>query len=451
MFKSLGVRAIFSLRFQRLTGEVFWIGLGQALAVLGGMVGVRLLTQVLTPTRFGELALGLTLVGLVTQLAFGPFQQGVLRFFGPAQELNELRAYLAGVKRLLVRATLFIVGIAGLALLGLWVFGQAAWIGLVAVALILALISSYERILDAMQSAARQRTVTAWHQALGQWLRFSLAVALMAWLGASSHIAILGYLLATIIVLISQFMFFRHKFGAVVASQPQAALSEVRKWDQRVQHYAWPFIAWGSFTWLQQSSDRWALQVFSQTRDVGYYTVLTQLSYMPIILLTGVMVQFLQPILFSRAGDGTDKLRVKYARQLNQQVIIGFIVLTLLGTGLAAVLHGRIFALFVAPEYRIVSSFMPWMVLSGGLFASSEVTVLLFTSNMNIQILIAPKIVLALLGFLLNFAGAFWLGLSGVVLASVSFSFVSLIVMLVLSKYVHQVGVNQVHALSTSS
>jgi len=440
MIKSLTVGKIFSPRFQRLGREFFWIGLGQALTVLGGMVGVRLLTQALDPTRYGELALGLTVGGLVTQLAFGPLQQGVLRFFGPAQEANELRAILIGVRDLLAWASIFILGIAGLVVIGLWISGHAAWIGLAATAFLLALISGYERALDAMQSAARQRAVTAWHQALAQWLRFLLAVGLIAWLGALISIAMLGYLLATVIVLVSQFMFFRRKFWTIISSESREQFVETRKWSQRIQNYAWPFMTWGLFLWVQQSSDRWALQAFNQTQDVGYYAVLSQLGYMPIILLTGIMVQFLQPILFAQAGDGSDLFRVKRARQLNLLVIIAFVVMTALGTGLAFVFHEQVFAMLVAPEYRGISPFMPWMVLSGGLFASGEVTALLLMSGVTTRILIAPKIGTAILGILLNIAGAYWLGLCGVVFASVAFSLVSLVWMLVLSNHLQSIS-----------
>jgi len=442
MLKPLRVKGVLSPRFHRLAKELFWIGLGQALAVLGAIMGVRLLTQVLNPTQYGELALGLTVVGLVTQLAFGPFQQGVLRFFGPAQEANELHAYLVSVRVLFIRASVFIVGIAGVVLFGLWVSGHVKWIALVATALVLALISGYERVLDSMQSAARQRAVTAWHQALAQWLRFLVAFGLMVWWGASSSIAMLGYLMATIAVLISQFMFFRYSFGTLILSQSYEQI-EVKKWAERLKDYAWPFMTWGLFAWVQQSSDRWALQTFSHLQDVGYYAVLYQLGYMPIILVTGIITQFLQPILFARAGAGTDTVRVKRARQLNHQVIIAFIALTVLGTSVAAALHAHIFALLVGPEYRGVSQFMPWMVLSGGLFASSEVMALLFMSGVNTKILITPKIVTAVSGILLNTAGAFWLGLRGVVFASIGFSSVSLIGMFVLSLHSKRVELRQ--------
>jgi O-antigen/teichoic acid export membrane protein len=403
------------------------------LTVLGAIAGVRLLTQMLSPARYGELALGLTVGGLANQLAFGPLQQGVLRFWGPALEANELPAYLAGVRGLLARSSILVLGLAGSVVMGLWATGQPAWIGLAATAFLLALISGYERALDAMQSAARQRAVTAWHQALAQWLRFLLALGLMAWLGTLSSIAMLGYVLATAIVLLSQFMFFRRKFSTVVLREHPSNSGEMREWTQRIREYAWPFATWGLFLWIQQSSDRWALQTFGQTRDVGYYAVLYQLGYGPIIMLTGIIVQFLQPILFARAGDGADPARVRHARRLNLSVITAFLALTALGTGLALLLHTQVFAALVAREYRGVSLLMPWMVLSGGLFASSEVTALLLMSGVNTKMLMAPKIGTAVLGVMLNIVGARWFGLKGVVLASVGFSSVLLIWMLALA------------------
>jgi O-antigen/teichoic acid export membrane protein len=228
-------------------------------------------------------------------------------------------------------------------------------------------------------------------------------------------------------------MFFRRKFWTVIFPRSHIQPAQVKKWSKQIQMYAWPFMTWGMFLWVQQSSDRWALQAFSQTKDVGYYAVLSQLGYMPIIIFTGIIVQFLQPILFAKVGNGTDPIRVKRARQINLLVIASFVAMTVLGSVVAFVFHTQIFALLVAPEYRNISLFMPWMVLSGGLFASSEMTALLLMSGMNTKILIAPKIGTAIAGIVMNVAGAYWLGLQGVILASVGFSLVLLAWMLVLS------------------
>ena len=47
-------------------------------------------------------------------------------------------------------------------------------------------------MLDALQSAGRQRAITAWHQGLAQWLRPLLAIALISQWHPSSVVALVG-------------------------------------------------------------------------------------------------------------------------------------------------------------------------------------------------------------------------------------------------------------------
>ncbi len=421
MFRVQSSENIFSNRFQRLAGEAFWVGLGQAAAALGGLIGVRFLTHALSPTSYGELALGMTVATLTQQAVLGPLSAAFLRFFAPAREANRLPAYLWGVWKLLLQATLVLIVVAGLLCLGLWASGHVNWLGLVLAAFLYSLLSGYNSALDGMQNAARQRPVVAWHQGLGQWLRPLAAVALVAALGSYSTVAMLGYVLASMCVLASQLVFFQRKILGPFRHMP--VQGRAGGWTRQVREYAWPFATWGLFTWVQSSSDRWALQTFGVTSDVGFYAVLYQLGYYPITLLSGMMIQLIEPVLFSRAGDGTDAGRMAHARRLNNLLVAGTMLLTLLATTLAFLLHSWLFSWLVAPQYRGVSMFLPWMVLSGGLFTSGQVATLSLMTGIKTRSLIAPKILTALLGILLNFAGAVWLGLPGVVCAGLVFSF----------------------------
>ncbi len=417
--------AVRSGRLRRLGTECLQIGLGQGVAVVGGMVGVRILTGLLSPAQYGELALAVTVGGLVTQVSLGPIQQGALRFFGPAHEMKELGTCLQATWTLVWRTGKLVSLLAAVIIAALLLSGRQEWIGLAIGALLLALLSGSERVLDALQSAGRQRAITAWHQGLSQWLRFSIAAGLIHTFGARSSAAMLGYVLATALVLTSQFGFFFSRWWPSVVSEPRRA-GVTESWRLRIQDYARPFAIWGGFSWAQQSSDRWALQTFSATSDVGYYTVLFQLGYAPVILLTGVVVQLLQPILFNQAGDGTSLRRVIRATRLNYVLLCAFLVLTILGVAAAQVLHTQVFAMLVAPEYGGVSWLMPWMLLSGGLFACGELTALVLMSRLHTRRLTVVKIGTALLGIGLNVSGAYWLGLPGVVFASVGFSVLSL-------------------------
>ncbi len=118
-------------RLQRLGREFCWVGLGQAAGALGAIAGVRLITHRLTPTAYGELALGMTVATLSQQTLLAPLSGASQRFFAPAQETGQISSYLSGVGYLLTR----VVGLALVALavltIGIWVSGHADWLGLV--------------------------------------------------------------------------------------------------------------------------------------------------------------------------------------------------------------------------------------------------------------------------------------------------------------------------------
>lgn len=410
-----------SSRLRRVGKEAVLIAAGQAAAALGALMSVRFMTGVLSPAQYGELALGVTLGGLLMQVSLVPIYHAALRFFGPAHEANELRACLRVTSRVAARAAWLVVGLWLIVAEGLVLSRHQEWIGLATGALALALLSGYERVLDALQSSGRQRAITAWHQGLGQWLRFPIAVSLIAWFGARSSIAMLGYVLATALVLASQFRFFWSRWWPLVSAEPDS-VGAADRWSARMREYSRPFALWGAFLWVQQSSDRWALGTFGTASDVGHYSVLYQLGYWPIILLTSVLGQLVAPILFNQAGEGTDRHRVRQVR-LSSYALLGTItVVALIAAGVAQWLHLRLFAMFVAPEYRDVSWLLPPMLLSGGLFACGEMAALMMMTGLHTRKLTSVKIGTSLVGVGLNAGGAYWFGVRGVVFSSLMFS-----------------------------
>jgi len=419
---TLTVGEISSPRVKRLAKEFLWVGAGQLAAVAGGLIGIRLLTQALSPVSYGELALALTVATLAQQVVLGPVAGAMLRFFAPAHEAKQLHSYLKGSRRLLADGTGVVLALAVLSGLALFLSGQTKWLSLLVGAFLYSLLSGYCAALDGIQNAARQRAVVAWHQGLGQWLRFSMALAIIAIWGARSSAAMLGYTIATSAVLASQIFLFRRKIVSMLSEQSASRDAVASCWTRPMRGYAWPFVIWGLFTWAQMASDRWALQLCGPPSAVGLYAAVYQLGYYPMILLSGFLSQLVLPILFGRAGDGTDKDRLAGSHRLNRLIFSSSMLLTLMGGLVAWTFHRQIFAMLVAPEYQQVSPWLPAMVLAGGLFAAAQVAGLTLLSEVDTKRLIAPKIVTALLGVGGNLVGAFWFGLPGVVCASVLFS-----------------------------
>jgi O-antigen/teichoic acid export membrane protein len=407
-----------SERIRRLSKEGSWILLGQAAALAGSLVGVRLLTELLEPAAYGELALGMTIATLVNQVLFGPLSNGITRYYSPAFEAADVGGYLSAARRLVLQASSAIALAIPVTAIGLSMANQVEWIPLAISVLIFAVLSGSNSILSGIQTAARQRAVVALHQGIEPWARFLLAAALLLWLGPTSTIALIGYAIAIAIVLGSQYLFFRRTIGTG-AREPRTMNSE---WRRLIWRFSWPFSLFGLFTWLQLASDRWAIGLFATTREVGMYAVLFQLGYYPMSLLTGMLMQLAAPVFYQRAGDARDINRNAHVESLTWRITLGVLAGTCAAVVVALLVHVQVFHVFAASEYGAVSYLFPWMLLSGGVFAAGQTVALNLMSQMKPDAMIWAKTVTAVLGVAMNFAGAYLYGITGIVIASVAFS-----------------------------
>lgn len=404
-------------RYIRLAKEGSWIIIGQIASVLGSLFSVRVLTEHLDPAQYGQLALGLTVAGLVNQVVMGGVRNGIGRFYPIAAEEQDLHGYLRASRRLMGYATVAVSTIGLVLMVGLLWLGYSEWMGLAAAALVFSVLSGYNSSLSGIQNAARQRAIVAFHGGLDAWLKILLAVGVMLWLGHSSTAVMIGYALSSLLVTAAQFFFLRR-----LIPHQSTYSGDSAQWVCQMWAYSMPFSIWGVFTWAQQSSDRWALQLFGTIQDVGLYTVLFQLGYTPISILTGLGVTFVGPILFQRSGNAKDDSRNADVRRLVWRITLFCLLLTLITFLLALGLHEWIFYLIVARDYWGVSYMLPWVVLAGGLSAAGQILSLKMISDMKSAAMTLPKIVTALLGVLLNLYFASVAGLTGVVAGLVAFS-----------------------------
>lgn len=403
--------------------------MGQVVSALGAIFGVRLMTQALSPSEYGSLSLALTIWTLTLQIVLSPLAGSVLRFYSPSHELQQFGPFWQAVKWLVARSTYLVAAMALLFLIVALSLGQSPWAGVLVATFVYSLVTGYIGILNGVQNAARQRVIVAWHDGLGAWLRYLLAVILIWSIAPTSLVVLVGFTLASSLVLLSQWYFFRRiilRSAGSQASNPEAE----QQWRSSMFTFAWPFAVWGLFTWLHASSDRWVLQYFGTTELVGLYTVLYQLSVYPVVLLTGLLLQLVTPILYNRAGDGSDPARLHQARRFVLYWTFLILIATGLGAGLSWLLHSWLFSWLVAPEYRSVSSYMPWMVLGAGAFAAGQVASLDLMIGNRSEKLIVPKVTTALAGVLLNIVGGYYWGLEGVIAGGILFSMLWLFWML---------------------
>ncbi len=425
--------ALNTKRFRRLFKEGFWIVLGQAMIVIGSLVGVRLLTELLSPSSYGELALGLTIATLVNQTILGPLGGGITRFYAPAIENGDISRYLNAARKLVLYAIGLIVLLAVASAVGLTIAGEAKWVAFTGIALLFAAFSGCNAVLSGILSAARKRAFVAFYQGGDTWLRVLISLGLLLWMGATSTIAMAGYAVATVIAFSLQIYWVQK----TIIGKPTIT-SEEKKWEVEIWNFSWPIGIYGIFTWMQLSSDRWALQVFSTTYEVGNYAVLYQLGFYPISMIIGVVLQFLVPILYQHAGDARDGARNKKVKKLSWYLTLTTLGLTGLVFGFTLQFHAQIFRILVAQEYSTLSYLLPWMILAGGIFATGQSLASSLLAQMKTREMIIPIISVTALGVILNFMGAYWWGIFGLVGAGIIFSILYLLLIVMLVKGVNK-------------
>jgi len=384
--------------------------------MLGSLAMVRLLTELLSHDAYGELALGMTIASLANQMVLGPLGGGINRFYAIAVEKGELGGYLRAVTKLIWYTTAIIIVFAVAATFGLAIFGMNHWISICVSSLVFATLSGNNSNLIGIQTAARRRDIVAILQGVEPFLRMIVFFLLTARLGTNGSVVMIAFALSALFLLVIQAFFLKKMIKGAQNSQYK------KEWTAAIWRFSWPMGVFGIFTWFQMASDRWALQFFASTSEIGRYTVVYQLGYYPISFMTGVAMQFVVPILYQRAGDVKDGGRNAGVDNISWRMI--WLSLAVTGcTFLAATLwHGPIFRILVAEEYRDVSYLMPWMIISGGLFSSGQMLAANLQAQLKTREMIVAKIATALSGLAMNLVGAYLNGITGVIFAGISYS-----------------------------
>ena len=422
-------KLISSRSFQRQAQEGSWIVLGQIAAFLGALVLVRVLTEYLEPSQYGQLALGLTIAGLVNQVVMGGLANGISRFYSIAIEENDLLGYLRDSRRMMKFATAVVMAFALMLVVGLNWLGYSAWIELAAAAVLLSVLSGYNETLSGIQNAARQRAIVAFHKGLDAWLKILLAIGMMLWIGISSTAAVLGYALSSLMVTVSQIFFLRR----LVRLKGKSSLTSTN-WGRQIWTNSWPYSTWGVFTWAQLSSDRWALAHYTSTDEVGSYVVLMQISMVPIIIATGLLTTFIAPIIFQRVGNTKDHERVKQAYAMTRNItIFAMIVITLIAIS-SLFLHELIFDYLANERYHKYTYLMPWLIVAAGFQSGHHLLGIRISAMLKVRSIIIPQIISALVFVLFNVIGASLGGIQGLVYSQVAASFIYFSWMLIVTE-----------------
>jgi O-antigen/teichoic acid export membrane protein len=414
-------------KIRNIGKETFWVGFGQILSALGPIFGVKILTHLMTPKAYGELAIAMSAAVFMMYMVRDSLGNAAMRFYSIAAEQNRIIDYIWSLKKLFQKITIFFTLFCSLGILILWLWG---WKHIALLGIPIAILSyflSTNSLLEYIQIGARQRIIVAFHQALLQWSRYLLAALLVYFTVKNATVALWGFAAAGLIVVISQGYFLNLSLKPAIKTPAKISSNNGETFKIRMIQYAAPLIISSFFTWLFMFADRWSLVAFRSANEVGLYFALYQIGFFPTILFSKILLQVVSPILYEKAGDGIDQKRMNMVFKTNLILTGIVIILSVFAALILFMIHTQVFNLLVAKEYRAVSWLLPWITLSGGLYAAGQIPLISIMSGDSTVDMIPMKVITILFGCGCYVLGSYLYGLPGVVFGGLTFSAIHLI------------------------
>lgn len=406
----------FQIIFQKNKSEVYWVLFGQLLDFIGGFVTIKILTNIMGTDGYGKLALGLTIAGLFNIFIYGPLGQVVIRFFSVFNERNQLSNYFFIFRRTYKFISFFILIIFSIVYIIIYYWIGLEWALIVLFSVLFGISSGINTFFNSFQNAIRQRKIVALHQGTYTWLRLVIAVLGLVMFSNTAYYALLGYLLSSIIIILSQI---RHSFKNTIFKKhwnSNPSINNLKNNYSELWAYGSPFMLWGIFVSINTYADRWILQGLFGANEVGIYVAIYQIAKVPITLFIQILNKFMVPIIFEKAGDlKTKKQLVSSIKLLYTTIVIS--VLILIPTTVFTYIFSRpIVKIITSPEIAEYHDILWIVVLSlvifhiaqtfsivGQIVRKPNKYLLSFVFNAIVMIVLAP-----ILGMLFGLKGIAW-------------------------------------------
>lgn len=403
-------------RLAVISPEAIWVFVGQAGTAMAGFLGIKLLTYVLNPAEYGRLALANTIVMLVGMNLFGPLGQGLMRFWSISKDRGDLDNFYAVSNRYARYATYLTLLVISIVFIIFVLIKNIDWAILLALSLSVGAISGLLSLRISVFNAARQRRRVALIQTGSYLLRPMIAAFLIILIASNASWAMLGYLLATFLILLIAERLYRHTVSAT---------SSTLKWDQplslfqgvgkEIFSFSGLFFIWGIFSWIKASWDRWSLQTFYGPEVVGVYTVVMLLATYSLTFGSGFLTRFFLPIAFQRAGDLKHYGSIESANKILITMIAIYIIGASILVAFFKIFHRPLVLLISTDRFVKFSFLLPWLTAVLAFYQLGEMLVSFGALANRLQVYLVPKIISSILaGIFIPYFSA-KMGLVGVV------------------------------------
>jgi O-antigen/teichoic acid export membrane protein len=348
-----------------LRSDFFSVGVSQTIAALGQIIGVRLLTEALSPAVFGEVILIVGLSTLATSVLVNPTMQALLRYYPEgAQSGNEAPVERAALQRIIRNSAIALPLSIPLGIFSV----VAGWLSLTVLILlpILVAVDGMRMLRTTIMNASRQHHRYGVWQIGEAWGRPVLAYGAIVWWGIQTEIVLGAYIVTSLVL----YGCMRYSIDAPSTAIPSREFNE-EDLLQKFKDYGRPLIPLGLLGWISGMADRYMIGSMLSAQNVGMYAAAYGLASRPLLMLSTIAETAIRPVYYSAIARKDWPASRLYLTRWFAVVFAGGITTCLL----FALFHQQLVYLLLGPGFREASYLMPWIAAGYGILALYHISV----------------------------------------------------------------------------
>ena len=318
-----------------------------------GLVAIRVTTEVLDPIVYGAVALTLAGLGLAKGLFIAPWLAAQLRLHPEARAKGGVGSlYRTVVGLSAIGVVVAAVGVSVGLELTTPKLGEGWSLGLLIVAVVwLSADGAISGVLNYLNAELRQGRLAVLRVA-NAFLRPAVAVGVVVTFATSAILFVAGQAMGALLLVIVAGGVGLRKMRERLP--PLGVPGDGKSWWGATFRYGAPLVPLAAVQWVIHLGDRYILQFYHGSAEVGLYSAAYGLASQPFLMLSGTVALVLRPRLFRAVEENAPAALAYKRRWLWLLVTFGGLGLLLL-----ILLREWVGRLLLAAEYRTATTLIP--------------------------------------------------------------------------------------------
>jgi len=351
----------------------------------------------MSPASYGELMLYNTIFIFSSMLLYNPLQQATSRYFNNFyyQGIDQLKM----IESVIVKKSKknYIYNVIAIILFSIFFVYYKGWTSVFGCIFLLVYCITFSQftLYITVFNTLKFRILSSWLPLLERILKPLMGSLFIYYFFDSSQFALLGQAVTGVITLLVKLKF------------------DTSSIDKDFKDFMKTIPIRTLFLWVFLSSDRWILEFFTSSKEVGLYSALTQIGYSPLTQIASVTSILIVPYIYDNNSLKTGY--TKYHTKVINNGTILFLLFTIILSLLSYFLKDYVFYYLIDKNFNEVAYLLPYVVFSGGIFVTSQFYALKALIKLKPEILVLPSLLTSIFGLLLYLIFGYYFQIKGIV------------------------------------